>query len=469
MDRDQSTEALNNVDMRNMAEIVASAVKEYVALAVADLSGRLAKVEKAPPPVEASVIKALIDAEVQDHVRAAVGALPPPTDLTPLTDKVAHIEETFEVRLGALREATRLQIGAAPEELKTLVEVDHRNLENLHDRVMKLEGEREGLAGLEESVLRQAKTALAEGQADTIGRLEARIDGLATAVAKRIDQLPPPDLSSLEVKFGLLQQLVLDNHDELHAQITKVELGHDALIATVDDRFKTFVGPFNDRIAALEARPPPPPGEPGAPGRDGERGEKGADGLAGKDGERGSDGRDGRDALALEILDGVDETRRYQRGTVATFRGGLIRAFRATDPLGAGVGLERAGWHVLMNGIAEMASELQNEREFVQRTVFTNGAVNEVRTRLATPLYQGIWKKGVDYHTGDSVTYGGSSFIAQRDTTDEAPETNDAWRLAVKRGRDGKNGKDGKPGDPGPKGDRGRDLTQIDFSTGRRF
>ena len=119
-----------------MAEIVASAVKEYVALTVADLSGRLAKVEKAPPPVEASVVKALIDAEVQDHVRAAVGALPPPTDLTPLTEKVADIEQTFEVRLGALREATRLQIGAAPEELKTLVEVDHRNLENLHDRLI---------------------------------------------------------------------------------------------------------------------------------------------------------------------------------------------------------------------------------------------------------------------------------------------------------------------------------------------
>jgi integrin beta 3 len=209
-----------------------------------------------------------------------------------------------------------------------------------------------------------------------------------------------------------------------------------------------------------------PAGESGAPG---ERGEKGADGLPGVPGERGPDGQDGRDAVALEILDGVDETRRYPRGTVVTFRGGLIRAFRRSDPLAPGVELERAGWHVILNGIAEMASEVQNEREFVQRTVFTNGAVNEVRTRMAIPLYRGIWKKGVDYHAGDSVTYGGSSFIAQRDTVDEEPEASDAWRLAVKRGRDGKNGKDGNKGEPGVQGERGRDLTQRDYTTGRRF
>jgi hypothetical protein len=39
------------------------------------------------------------------------------------------------------------------------------------------------------------------------------------------------------------------------------------------------------------------------------------------------------------------------------------------------------------------------------------------------------------------VSFGGSAFIAQRDTTDK-PESSDAWRLAVKRGRDGKPGKD---------------------------
>lgn len=67
------------------------------------------------------------------------------------------------------------------------------------------------------------------------------------------------------------------------------------------------------------------------------------------------------------------------------------------------------------------------------------------------------------------VSFGGSVFIAQRDTdgVPEAPES--GWRLAVKRGRDGKDGKHGEKGDPGAQGERGRDLTQMDFTTGRRF
>ena len=56
-------------------------------------------------------------------------------------------------------------------------------------------------------------------------------------------------------------------------------------------------------------------------------------------------------------LDGIDRDRRYQRGTFAAFRGGLVRSFRATDPLADGE-LERAGWHTIMRGIDEFAIEL---------------------------------------------------------------------------------------------------------------
>lgn len=50
---------------------------------------------------------------------------------------------------------------------------------------------------------------------------------------------------------------------------------------------------------------------------------------------------------------------------------------------------------------------------------------------------QGVYKEGTDYLKSDGVTFGGSFWIAQKDTSAK-PGTNEDWRLAVKKGRDGK-------------------------------
>jgi hypothetical protein len=67
--------------------------------------------------------------------------------------------------------------------------------------------------------------------------------------------------------------------------------------------------------------------------------------------------------------------------------------------------------------------------------------------RLAKPTladcYRGVWREGA-FKKGDAVTWGGSLFIAQADTAAK-PESNDDWKLAVKRGRDGKDGEAPKP------------------------
>ncbi len=69
---------------------------------------------------------------------------------------------------------------------------------------------------------------------------------------------------------------------------------------------------------------------------------------------------------------------------------------------------------------------------------FTKGeAVKEFRLPIVTD--RGVFKDGTGYRRGDGVSFGGSWFIAQEDTT-EKPETGKGWRLAVKRGRDGKDG-----------------------------
>jgi integrin beta 3 len=87
--------------------------------------------------------------------------------------------------------------------------------------------------------------------------------------------------------------------------------------------------------------------------------------------------------------------------------------------------------------------------------VWTFGA-GETRKefRFPRPSYREVFKAGETYRAGDSVTWGGSSWIAMRETTAK-PETDDSWRLAVKRGRDGK---DGKNGEKGERGAAGRDL-----------
>jgi hypothetical protein len=51
--------------------------------------------------------------------------------------------------------------------------------------------------------------------------------------------------------------------------------------------------------------------------------------------------------------------------------------------------------------------------------------------------YCGVYVRGKIYDTGDLVTFGGSAFACQRETT-AAPESSHDWVLMVKRGRDGK-------------------------------
>lgn len=56
---------------------------------------------------------------------------------------------------------------------------------------------------------------------------------------------------------------------------------------------------------------------------------------------------------------------------------------------------------------------------------------------LPVVLDRGVYKEGSAYLKGAGVTWGGSFWIAQKDT-EEKPGTGSGWRLAVKKGRDGK-------------------------------
>jgi hypothetical protein len=60
----------------------------------------------------------------------------------------------------------------------------------------------------------------------------------------------------------------------------------------------------------------------------------------------------------------------------------------------------------------------------------------------------GVWREGT-YRKGDGVTWGGSFWIAQDETTDKPDGPGGkGWRLAVKKGRDGKDGPGKGPDKP---------------------
>lgn len=87
-------------------------------------------------------------------------------------------------------------------------------------------------------------------------------------------------------------------------------------------------------------------------------------------------------------------------------------------------------------GFDDMDLEISDEGAFFR---FVKG---ERVKRFPVPLIidRGVFKEGQPYRKGASVTWGGCIWIAQKDTTDK-PGTSDAWRLSVKKGRDGKDAK----------------------------
>lgn len=153
------------------------------------------------------------------------------------------------------------------------------------------------------------------------------------------------------------------------------------------------------------------------------------------------DGSPGRDAAEIDVLDGLDETRSYPRGTYVTFRGGMFRSTRATDALSAKQGdMKAAGWSVVLNGIAKEGEEISDDFRTIKRlTVFTDGTRVERMHYVPAVVYRSIYKPDVVYVRGDAVTSGNQYWIAEcNPAVGERPGTSDAWRLAVRSGRDGK-------------------------------
>lgn len=235
------------------------------------------------------------------------------------------------------------------------------------------------------------------------------------------------------------------------AQIPAPHNGADGKSVTLED-----LEPLLSRLVveAVAKIPAAKDGDPGAAGKDGRDGESVhpdtvramvVDQVRLQVAEipRPKDGEPGRDATAIEYRDGIDEEKSYPRGTHALYRGGVIVALRATDPLGDD--LTGAGWSVALNGTNTDIEESLDEGRTVRRTVtFTNGKAAVTERKVPVVLYRDVWKHDREYERGDLVTWDGSVWHCQAERTKARPGSSMDWKLAVKRGNHGRDGKDSK-------------------------
>lgn len=190
-------------------------------------------------------------------------------------------------------------------------------------------------------------------------------------------------------------------------------------------------------------------GDRGLPGERGERGEKG---------DPGTDGRPGCDGVGL-----AGAFRGHDGNLILTLSDGTIREIGNVNGRDGASGADGKDGRDGKDGLSFDAFTFEPEYDGMRtlRLMWRDANGKERTTEWKVPLvlYRGIYRPEENYETGDSVTFSGSLWIAQKDTNAKPAEGNRDWRLAVKRGQNGADGKDGEKGERGPEGRPGRDLT----------
>lgn len=248
----------------------------------------------------------------------------------------------------------------------------------------------------------------------------------------------------------------------------------------IAEQLKKGFEPLLKRLADLESREPVK-GEKGDPGKDGDAGPAGADGKDGGQGPAGADGKDGRDGIdgkdgapgvdglpgrdggdgkdGLNGKDGADGAEGKQGPEGAPGRDGRdgLPGIPGRDGVDGKDGQKGADGIDGKDGFSpdEMTAKSDDDGRTIVFSYVRDGVEKVFGVvKTAIVLDRGVWRE-VSFEKGDSVTWAGSSWIAQRETSAKPDTPDSGWRLAVKRGRDGKEGKQGPAGDRGPKGDPG--------------
>lgn len=267
-----------------------------------------------------------------------------------------------------------------------------------------------------------------------------------------------------------------------------------ALMKAVATVIREHVGkaldPILARLAAIEARPAPEKGDPGEDGAsvtlddvqpviqaalDGfsskamaliaaiPKPKDGRDGVDGKDGAPGKDGVDGKSITVDDVVPILERKMAewaldFERRAQETLQRAIDRIPVPKDGAPGkdgrdgvdgkdGLGIEDFHWDLDVDA-GEMV------------LVFERGDVRkEFRKPVPVMVDRGVFKAGEQYRQGNSVTWGGSSWIAQKHDPAGKPGESADWRLSVKKGRDGK---DGAPGKDGKDGKDGKSWVKTD-------
>lgn len=244
-----------------------------------------------------------------------------------------------------------------------------------------------------------------------------------------------------------------------HRAITALMAG---IAPIIREHVAKEIGDISVRVGALEKREPQK-GDKGEPGERGERGEAGPvgdagaagpagqDGIAGVAGKDGAPGAKGEPGPAGPI--GAAGAAGINGKDGAPGRDGLpgVAGAAGRDGIDGKDGAPGKDGFSL-NDFAMTTDD--DGRTIRLKFQDVGGFTLEREIKTGVVLDRGVWRAGL-FVRGDGVTWGGSFWIAQRDTSAKPDTPDSGWRMAVKRGRDGKDGKDGKPGMEGKQGARG--------------
>jgi hypothetical protein len=199
-------------------------------------------------------------------------------------------------------------------------------------------------------------------------------------------------------------------------------------------------------------------GAPGIDGRDGAPGRDGIDGQHGEKGERGENGVDGKSVTFADVQDFLEaaiarmELDMERRGMEAMQRA-IDRIEKPRDGRDGRDGVDGAKGADGRDCIDLATLDIRVDDDFRTWHFAAKAGAQEVvvTKHVPMPMHKGVYRAGEKYERGDIVSFGGSAFIAKRETTSK-PETDDSWQLFIKRGRDGKDGLRGEKGEPGRDG-----------------
>jgi hypothetical protein len=195
----------------------------------------------------------------------------------------------------------------------------------------------------------------------------------------------------------------------------------DATAEIVTRHVAQATAPLLKRIELLEARPAPEKGDKGDPGES-IKGETGV-GLAGALIDRSG-------VLVLTLSDGTTR----DLGPVVGKDG--TNGQDGADGLPGEPGKDGADGF----GLDDFDCQPVDERTI--KLMFTRGETcHSYELEFPVTIYRDVFKAGETYARGDAVTWGGSLWIAQKETDAKPDSPESGWKLAVKKGRDGKDAK----------------------------